>query len=263
HVTGDLGSATNNGVKYVVLLATDAIIVDGTLYGKNNNAFSGSGSISGGTLDVKNGSTCSSPCPVTGGFTNCFDNGGTFCTDYGVLPVTLMSFSGRAEKNSILLNWATSSELNFDFFEVERSPNGKDFISIGKVNGHGTSNLRHDYELKDQLPLIGWNYYRLKSVDFDGYTEYFNVIAVDFSGDKMFSVYPNPSDGGTVGYLLNFSPDENTFIEVYNSLGINLGFSALSQTQGIISFTNPLNSGLYYARINAKNFTKVEKFIVR
>lgn len=262
HVTGDLGDAANNGVAYEVVTASDAIIVDGTLYGKNNNAFTGAGSISGGTLNVKNGSTCGSPCPVSGGFSNC-TSGDAFCASNSVLPVTLISFSGHASQNSIILDWATASELNFDFFEVERSTNGKDFMSIGKVSGHGTSNVRHDYVLPDELPLIGKNYYRLKAVDFDRYTEYFNVIAVGFSGDKIFAVSPNPSDGTTVKFVLNFSPDENTSIVVYNNLGMTVGFFLADQNQHSITFSNPLNSGVYYAKIMSKNFTKAERFIVR
>ncbi len=261
-VSGNLGDATNNGVIYSVPLATDKISVGGTLYGKNNNAFTGSGAISGGTLDVKNGSTCGSPCPVSGGFSTC-TSPDAFCTTYSVLPVTLISFSGKSLLNSVMLKWATASELNFDFFEVEHSSSASDFASIGKVTGHGTSNVRNDYSLIDENPLIGKNYYRLKAVDFDGYTEYFNLVLVDFSGNKTFFITPNPSDGTSLGLTLNFIPDGNSSVIVYNNLSKIVAVFKPSEYSQSFTFESSLKSGVYYAKFISGGFVKVERFVVR
>jgi len=114
--------------------------------------------------------------------------------------------------------------------------------------------------------LIGKNYYRLKSVDFDGYSEYFNVVVADYSGDKSFLISPNPSEGSAIDFVLNFSADENSVIVIYDSHGTVIGFASPIQNQNIITFSNPSNplkSGLYYAKMTSKNFTRVEKFIVR
>ena len=146
---------------------------------------------------------------------------------------------------------------------MERSSNGKDFIEVFQIKGHGTTNERNDYKLQDNHPLIGKNYYRLKSVDFDGYSEYFNVVMADYSGDKSFTISPNPSEGSAINFILNFSPDENSIIVIYNNLGTMIGFASPNQHHHIITFSNPLNSGLYYAKITSNNFTRVEKFIVR
>ena len=262
HVTGNLGDAASNGVQYQVVASTDHIQVDGTLFGKNNNAFTGAGTISGGTLDVKNGSTCGAPCPVSGGFTTC-TSGDAFCTTYSVLPINLISFSANPSKASVKLNWATASELNFDYFDVERSSDASDFMSIGTVAGHGTSNVRNDYGLIDEKPLIGKNYYRLKSVDFDNYIEYFKVLAVDFSGEKKFVISPNPSDGVSLGFSLNFTPDVNSTIIVYDNLGNIIGVYRPSDFSQNISFTNSLKTGIYYAKIISDDFVKVERFVVR
>ena len=261
-VSGNLGKAANNGVQYSVPLATDKITVGGTLYGKNNNAFTGSGKITGGTLDVKNGSTCGSPCPVSGGFTNC-NSGDSFCTTNGVLPITLISFTGNPLLNSVMLKWATASELNFNFFDVEHSSNASDFASIGKVTGHGTSSVRNDYSLIDENPFIGKNYYRLKAVDFDGYTEYFNLVFLDFSGNKTFSIFPNPSDGISLGITVNFIPDENSSIIIYNNLSKIIKVLKPSEYSQSFIFDNSLKSGVYYAKFISEGFVKVNRFVVR
>lgn len=259
HVTGDLGDANNNGVAYEVVTSSDKIIVDGTLYGKNNNAFSGSGSISGGTLDVKNGASCGSPCPVAGGFTSCMA-GGTFCTDNGVLPVSLIAFSAHADEQVVTLSWATASELNFDYFAVERSLNGSNFEEIGQVVGHGTTEERHDYSFVDNSPFIQKLYYRLKTIDFDGYSEYFNIAAVDFGGDKKIWVYPNPVTDGFINIQFNFMPEIGTEIQVTDMRGIE----KLKQVAGQeFQFKIPISSGAYFIRVNSTDFNSVHRVLVK
>jgi hypothetical protein len=186
-----------------------------------------------------------------------------FDPDTSPLPIQLLFFSVNRVEKSLVLEWTTASELNFDYFSVERSSNGTDFIEIFQIKGHGTTKERHNYKLQDNQPLIGKNYYRLKSVDFDGYTEYFNVVVADYSGDKSFLVSPNPSEGSAINFVLNFSPDENSIMVIYDSRGTVIGFASPIENQHIITFSNPLNSGLYYAKMTSKNFTSVEKFIVR
>ena len=261
-VSGDLGDPVNNGVQYNVAAAGDKIIVGGTLYGKNNNAFTGSGSISGGTLDVKNGSTCGTPCPVSGGFSNCASGDG-FCTTYGVLPIELLFFNGYKELNKISLSWATASELNFDYFDIEKSADGSNFYSISKVVGHGTTSTRQDYYFYDEKPLSGKNYYRLKSVDFDGYTEYFNVVMVDFDGSRAFSIAPNPSDGVTFITETNFVPESRSFIAIYSTLGSEIARFEVLGNSSTLRMPVKLESGLYYAKFISSDFTSVSRVLVK
>lgn len=111
------------------------------------------------------------------------------------LPVTLVSFTASVKENGIALDWATASEYNNDYFEVQRSEDGVTFETIGRVEGNGTSQIRHDYQLMDAEPLIGTNYYRLKQVDIDGAFEYSNVVSANFAqiAESMISVFPNPT----------------------------------------------------------------------
>jgi hypothetical protein len=179
------------------------------------------------------------------------------------LPVELLSFTAEQSGEEIVLDWSTASELNFNYFSLERSLNGKNFIEIARVDGHGTTKERHDYSFNDKNPQVGKNYYRLKSVDFDGYVEYFNVIMEDYSGKKVFSIYPNPSDGATLTYNMNFSPDENSTIVVYDNLGVKVGSTSELDQNNNLTFLNPLNSGVYYVKIVSGNFSTIERLVVR
>jgi len=211
-------------------------------FGNGNNGWSGNeGNLTGpGQLDQNFGDGTGSP-----------------------LPIELLFFKAIQSGQKVALSWSTASELNFDYFSVERSSSGVDFQEIEQVRGHGTTNERKDYKLADNFPLIGKNYYRLKSVDYDGYTEYFKVAVVNFSGEKTFNVSPNPSDGATVTFAMNFVPDNTTTITIFDNFSSTIEVVKPTDHWQSVNFTNSLKSGLYFARIVTKDFVRVERFIVR
>lgn len=116
--------------------------------------------------------------------------------DANPLPVDLVDFTGKFEKNDVRLSWSTLTEVNSDYFQIERSEDGKTFKAIGSVSSHGNTNLRHDYSYLDMNAGEQVFYYRLKMVDFDGYFEYSPTIQVspDLSNLRVL-VYPNPTSG--------------------------------------------------------------------
>ena len=114
------------------------------------------------------------------------------------LPVTFTAFTGRQERNSVVLEWATASENNNNYFEIERSIDGVNFVTIGYVDGAGNSSSLLNYEFSDNAPEQGQVYYRLSQVDFDGKREYADkVVAVLYTGSEIenLTIVPNPTDG--------------------------------------------------------------------
>jgi hypothetical protein len=109
------------------------------------------------------------------------------------LPVELTSFTAKLVNKSVYLNWTTQSEINNDYFTVERSPDNITWASIGTVDGHGTSTEVHNYQFVDNDPLRGISYYRLRQTDFDGHQEILPVALVNNSMPGTFTVYPNPA----------------------------------------------------------------------
>ena len=245
YVTGDLGNPANNGTQYEVINTLSRIVVDGTLYGKNNNAFTGAGTITGGTLDVKNGSTCGSPCPVSGGFSNC-ESGDGFCTTNNVvLPVTLLSFEGREIEGEVRLNWATIMEESFEKFVVERSSNGVIFDAIGEVPsaGRNIQNIKTEYGFNDVNPLIGFNYYRLKMVDIDEKFEYSPLKVVKSQSAKKFWVHPNPSIG-SINYHTNFDAAEGDRIMLIDHMGKQLALAPAAEFKNL-EILGSMKPGVY------------------
>jgi hypothetical protein len=178
------------------------------------------------------------------------------------LPITLVSFKVEQDNNSVLLSWATASEKNFDKFIVERSSDAKLFEAIGEVKGAGNSKTLLNYSLTDNSPLLGTNYYRLKSVDFDESFEYSKVIFTDYNGAKEFSVYPNPSNGASVNYLANFEPNAGDMIVVIDYLGVQVASVVVEQTNGTIAFHTPLKAGSYIIKYISSDYQKVDRLVV-
>jgi hypothetical protein len=235
--------------------------VGGTLYGKNNNALQGNGSISGTSINVKNGTTCGSPCPATGGFGAC-TSGDSFCSNYSILPVDLLFFDGVASNDQVKLKWATASELNFDYFQVKKSTKGKDFFTLAQVKGYGTTNIRHDYQAADDHPQIGYNYYRLTSVDFDRYQETFDVVAVKYNGEKKMALFPNPFNGKEMNLNLNFPLSDAGTLSVFDVTGTPVARLSVIDSQSLIEFTEPLKAGIYIVKFSSPHFSGVTRLLV-
>lgn len=108
------------------------------------------------------------------------------------LPVTWLDFYGRAESLVNKLFWTTATEQNNDYFEIQRSQDGQNFVTLGFISGNGTTNTQSDYQFSDDDPLNTTTYYRLVQHDFDGAFDLSKVIAISRNG--VMNIYPNPFD---------------------------------------------------------------------
>ncbi|MFT7032715.1 MAG: hypothetical protein ACJA2S_001216 [Cyclobacteriaceae bacterium] len=265
-VSEDIGDNGNNGVLYSVPNTNDVMNADGTFYGKNNSDFSGSGTISGGTLNVKNGSTCPSPCPITNNFNDCINGSGqTFCDDNNViLPIVLGRFELVKLERSVELEWQTITEENFDFFSIERSEDGENFYEIGTVPGHGNSNDPIDYSFVDKNPLFGTSFYRLNAIDYDGTYEKFQILPVEFiPPDLQVSIYPNPGNNNNMKLRLGLPTEAKIkTVSVYNLSGEQILEKILTTGQNELDLSSRMQKGFYFAKIHIDNYTITKKLII-
>ncbi|HCW08444.1 MAG TPA: hypothetical protein DGG95_13890 [Cytophagales bacterium] len=269
NVTGNLGDATNNNVTFGVQASTDQIFVGGTLYAKNGAAFTGLGTIGGNALSIgnsgscDNGSGCSTPpcyCSVTGNFSSC-TAGSSFCSTYSV-PIVLESFNGKVNDQKVELTWVTDVEINFDHFVLERSASGTQFHDLVHIKGSGNSNVRKEYSYADNEPLIGNSYYRLTSIDFDGYTEVFNnnIVRVTVKAGKDFYITCNPIQGMNLKGSINFDAATSQVI-IYDRLGTLLGKYVVNGPEIELQLPS-LTNGIYFAQIQSGDFIKTVRFAV-
>lgn len=106
-------------------------------------------------------------------------------------PLNMVSFDGAYNGTQTNIYWTTVNEVNTQEFQVERSNNGREYQSIGKVAAEGSFSTK--YSFVDTKPLEGANYYRLKIIDKDGSFSYSKVIVINTKPSAAISVYPNPA----------------------------------------------------------------------
>jgi hypothetical protein len=155
------------------------------------------------------------------------------------------------------LEWATASEINNDYFTIERSFDGVDWEIIKTVDGSGYSISTIYYQAKDENPYHGISYYRLKQTDFDGEYKYSNLVSVNcnLQGEHSLIIYPNPTTG--ILYLLS-NADEYS-IEVLNNLGKII---LTAQSSKRLDLSN-ISVGTYFIRaIFQYNIPVTKKLII-
>ena len=106
------------------------------------------------------------------------------------LPVELSAFTARAQDRAVRLDWITSLEIDAAYFAVERRTATNDWQALGTV---AARNRPSAYAWTDEQPAAGTNYYRLRTVDFDGSSAVSPVVTAEVTA--AIRVYPNPADG--------------------------------------------------------------------
>ena len=95
------------------------------------------------------------------------------------LPVELLYFNGKTYPSFNLLTWSTASEHNSDYFNIERSVNGENWVPVGVESAMGNSNTKIDYSFSDLFNGNVIHYYRLVQYDYDGQYKIYGPIVLD------------------------------------------------------------------------------------
>jgi hypothetical protein len=159
------------------------------------------------------------------------------------LPITLLYFQGQTANDQNVLQWETGVEINNDYFDVERAPDGTNFIPLGTVQSLGNTNTGHQYTWTDKYPLTGANYYRLTQVDMDGHSTYSGIIVLHIEGSGNFALqlFPNPTHG-LVTIRLNSPVERDYTLSLYNQLGQLTGVKTVHCSAGMNQLTWDLST---------------------
>jgi hypothetical protein len=177
-----------------------------------------------------------------------------------VLAVELLDFQGVAANKSVDLTWTTTSEKDNDYYQIERSKDGKTFEKIGQVKGNGTTNVKQAYSFRDESPLwgLGANYYRLRQIDFDGTSTTSNIISVTPSENKeKLQVYPNPAQNTlTIAFNQGVGNTSNVAnFKIINVLGQEILRGTVNQSVDI----SALPMGSYVVKVGLEQTTFVKQ----
>lgn len=165
------------------------------------------------------------------------------------LPISLSAFTVVFSHAGLAqLNWTTASELNNEYFEVQRSTDGSSFVAIGDhIDGAGTSKTEHSYSFEDTAVPTGKIYYRLKQVDFDGANSYSEVRTIQNDNQEAaVSAYPNPANEAVHIDLNGRTLDG---IMVMNTLGAVQNVQVSSDNSRVSVNSADLEPGVYLVNV--------------
>jgi hypothetical protein len=186
------------------------------------------------------------------------------------LPIKLIDFTVTRSGNNALLNWNSSSEINTDHFEIERSYDGINFSAVGNKQAAGYSTTYISYQFIDPVNLSAGNiYYRLKTVDIDGKSNYSKIVVLRLSSSivKDFTVYPNPFTGN-LKLEINSDRETEVTIRISDALGqpvINRNI-LLQKGANVIVLSSELQTlkpGMHLMEIISEDGKQTQKIIKR
>jgi len=170
-----------------------------------------------------------------------------------ILPIELAKFNVNQERDHAKLVWTTSSELNNEGWNIQRSINGYTWETVGWIDGSGTSSYPLDCEYIDTEPALGISYYRLEQNDYDGTQSYSEVKHLHFIRDqRSISLFPNPAQDFV--YLKNSRSGE---LVIYNQIGVLVTTVNVNEAEpiDISMLTNGIYTFLYRDEFEDQKFS--------
>lgn len=169
------------------------------------------------------------------------------------LPLTMLNFevTRNSTARTAILKWSTAEEVNSSHFDVLKSTDGFRWEKIGEVKTNGNLRSINSYSFVDSNPAR-MNYYRLNSVDYDGYSALSEIRSAAFDGSQSTTFYPNPASS----YLMVNTESSYNKYSIINALGVTETSGVLNGTETRVDISQ-LASGIYFLKIN----NEVQRFV--
>ena len=183
--------------------------------------------------------------------------------DACVLPVSLLSFTATTQASGeALLSWETTTNPNLEYFLLERSANGSNWLLVGKVSPQATQ----AYTFTDTQPFKGFTYYRLRQVlnNADSDLSPVRRVGTESTLPAGIALFPNPIEHDELHLEFRAPAAGNLLLYIYDTAGRLHGSVNRQVAQGNNSFyfdVSGLSKGLYFLRAINSAETHVIKFI--
>ncbi len=186
--------------------------------------------------------------------------------DPTALPIDLISFEAEnIDNKEVALKWLTATEINSDYFDIQRSLDGVSFADIGKVSAAGNSTVEQAYDFTDEDPAFGEIYYRLRQVDFDGSVTYSEVVQVKLDRNYVTpNIFPNPVRSEQ-SLVIDFGdiPNSPVQINIVDMSGRQVYYREFAAGQNRFDIpVNGLSKGMYIINGQFDEYHFFKKLIV-
>jgi hypothetical protein len=251
-------AAFSNVNTNVTVRNTGSLIIGGSFASGQNTNFQVDGYVEVfGALAVGSGSNLNG----SGTFKLHGGCAGPWCSN-PMLPVDLLYFKTRNSTTDTELVWATASEIDTDYFTVEKSLDGKSFYEITRIISTGSATEGHIYSFVDEKPAAGTSYYRLNEIGRGGIKKNLSTIRNSFDSKRSVDISPNPSvRDQPLSFSLNFSSEEAHEISVFDVRGVLMGKGVMNGAEATLPLQ--LGAGVYIVRVASSEFVSVQRIVVQ
>lgn len=176
----------------------------------------------------------------------------TLTAGCATLPVSWLYFKAKTNHSNVVLEWATSNEVNNNFFTIERSEDGVKFDILTTVNATTKPTGENKYSFTTNQPS-NLNYYRLSQTDLNGEKDYFRVISVKMDLNSGFKVVQFVDETNIAVYITGVKTSVAT-MELLNMNGQKLSTQKIDLTaeNNTFNIAKPTQKGVYLLYIESE-----------
>lgn len=181
------------------------------------------------------------------------------------LPIELLSFHAKCTSGGVDITWTTGTEINNDYFTLEKSDDGKEYYTIATVQGAGNSSTEKNYLFTDKNLSPGTVYYRLTQTDYDGTSKTFAPVSAHCV-DKKSAVYIYSDQQGHVVVAFPADASDRCNIVLHDALGRTVMQENFSIGHDRVVFTldvSHLAAGIYVVRVEGERLNQAQKIHLR
>jgi hypothetical protein len=181
------------------------------------------------------------------------------------LPIELIEFSASCSNGKIEVKWTTASEVNNDYFTLERSMDARTWKALVNIPGAGNSNSIQYYQYTDAPSLADTTYYRLVQTDYNGQSETFDPVSATCGNivEPQIEYFPNPFR--TEVFIrtenLHFNKAKVLVWDMFGNMVINKTFLFDEIIDVIKLDLSYLSDGIYTVRFSGDDFVDIQKII--
>jgi hypothetical protein len=177
-----------------------------------------------------------------------------------ILPAEWLQFTAALQTDrSVALDWTTQTEINNDFFTVERSTDGLSWSAIGQVDGAGNSDAPRSYSFIDSQPSVGTNHYRIRQTSLDGSASNSVIETVHMAAGQGIQVSPNPARDFV---QIEMAGIDQVTVTLRNQLGQVVEVARDVLADKMILHTADLPKGVYFVEIRTAQQSFLQKVVV-
>lgn len=185
------------------------------------------------------------------------DNIEVGCTTCILLPITLTYFEATCtEQNILYFSWETASEIDNEYFTIEKTIDGLNFEEVARIQGAGNSIVTKQYQHQVKDSDIN-AYFRLKQTDYNANTSYSKLISPSCTEGSELKVYPNPSNGT---FIVNGYP-KNAQLIVLNDLGQQIIAKEADSYSSHLDLSR-YSDGIYFLKVLSDSQSQTIKLIL-